>query len=614
MKIRVYILLLISLFLIFFIYIDYRYFFNIKKYSVVLCDADVDLVDYDTIKSRFVFENQLKSQFKVAKGKSYLVLNGFDDLELNFNNRKLLKRNSIHQTQLMALFSLSYLTEFIQIKIKENGKIDNADMKRINEVYSFVSSEFLNPFSINNMTYNDHVVSERIQFDILYLSYLTHFQKNETEMMNDLNKDLKICANFLLDDKQFNAFTNHGLMQLRAMALLADCSDNKTLNTILVNKLNERLSDLLPYFIGDDGAIYEAASGYWIFIYKQFSMLAGHESIKKTDAYSELLNRLKLSNNFITTIATNDGFLQGMGDSYNNTIDFVSETKQDNYDKYLFSNNLAGYKFKQNNIEVNALFVSLNTPPNVHKLPEDLAIYIYAGAAYFINTGIYSYDNSDTRRFFMTEDSQPTVKFRNKPAQKYHSVIESEKGCFLGRKIYHSGDTIYRLFKLQSAGFESVDYSSSNEEILSSFIIDPEVKMNKMNDSTFVLRNTKGVDMLIESSVSFRLKTTYISNLYNKLIPAQRVEFFGKTIKLKFTVSPNIKLSDNYINKECKTKIESSRKLSYNKFFTKYGVTIKDITNFKQDFIKSLLCINFLTFVLFSLLIYVSKKKYNQNC
>ena len=109
---------------------------------------------------------------------------------------------------------------------------------------------------------------------MLYISYLNSNESNNKKLINQLKKDLSTCLGFLLNDDFFTWQSNHGIMQIRALAQIASVTTDNEIVRLCTRKIDKRLSDILPFFVGDDGAIYESAPGYCLLIYDQFSKIS----------------------------------------------------------------------------------------------------------------------------------------------------------------------------------------------------------------------------------------------------------------------------------------------------------------------------------------------------
>lgn len=160
----------------------------------------------------------------------------------------------------------------------------------------------------------------------------------------------------------------------------------------------QRIEETLPFLIADDGAILEAASGYWLFIYKEWAYIAGLP-VLPARSRDLIAGRLANAERFLEAVVNCEGFLQGIGDSYSRRLEgsdlaFAGQAAT----VFFFSNGLAGFKYPFGKSCAQMLFVSLDTPPAVHKMPEDLAVYVFAGEPIFAGPGVYASFQSSSGR------------------------------------------------------------------------------------------------------------------------------------------------------------------------------------------------------------------------
>lgn len=515
------------------IYIDGSLFSNVRK-TIYSYRYNVSLRPYDYIKNEIQPDNLMGGELIIIDSIPYLSVKGFESVRLHSQDKSILKRKELHPTQQLVLFSFPYLSEYLLNKTKY-GKLSSFDSKIVNDVYSLVSSEITNPLSVNSMTVNDHVVSDRIQFLLLYTSYINKYESGNKDLINKLKKDLSMCLSFLLNDEFFTWQSNHGIMQIRALAQIASATTDEKVVLLCKNKIENRLSDILPFFVGDDGAIYESAPGYWLLIYDQFRKISEIKICQTLPAIKELKNKVTQMKQFIQIVSANDGYLQGMGDSYSSFNGFNDQMRTNR--NFSFSNKLVGYNWTSDSVNSGLLFVSLSTAPEVHKHPEDLALYVYSNGSFFGNTGIFSYRESSVRAYFRTELSQNTVSLSevNNCYPVGSDIIKLKDNLYLGKKWYNNGDTVFReLSFINSVRFQIKDYSNSKQKIRSRFIIDYRNKIEFAGTQILKVTNTSGKNLHIQSSVPLKLKKTIQSDNYNNIVKTNAIELLADTLVVKF--------------------------------------------------------------------------------
>jgi hypothetical protein len=571
-------------------YIDNNKFHNIEK-LIYANKKPIEIESFSQVLNLIDFDNGLNAELVFESDEPFMKLKGFDDLLLTKKNKKILKRKALHPTQSLALFSMGYATTYILEK-HLNDSLTEMDIEMLSQIYNFVSSEVFNPLSTNSMAINDHAISERIQFISIFSSYLNKYKPSKRKLLSDLSKDFNICLGFLNANNHFTWSSNHGIMQLRSIAQIASIIKNDAIQQYLIKLFDERLKEVTPYFIGKDGAIYESASGYWLFIYRQFMKITNIELVCNHNSVIELKHLLTNSSTFINTVAANDGFLQGLGNSYSGQIkDLPANDSLIINRVFQFSNKLTGISWSEDTIHYNLLFVSLNTPPNVHKLPEDLAVYFYANDPFFSNTGLYEYGNSAFRNSFEKENSQSTVviaPFDNKiPQGSEISSTKVKDGTVVmqGFKYYHNSDTIFRKVLYKDHQVEIFDSNSKNMLIRSMFNLHPNIEILEVNKNFILLRNNAGVTLRVESNNELTLEKGFISEAYKSTTKINRIIIDGNsnkiTLRIHETNEPPKSFQPLNLNSDftiySETRQETANKLAY-----KYNSNKNNPTTFKK--------------------------------
>lgn len=609
-RIRFYFLVLVlSLFYLTW-YVDSVRYHNFLKNKYSLASA-VELIEFKDVAQFIRPDNAMGGNIKIINNTPVLTMRGFDTLALEESNKAILKQKILHPSQNLALFSMGYASAFFNENLI-NNKLDKESFRILKDVYLFVFQEIKNPLSFNSITVNDHVVSERIQFLSLFIPFVKEFYPKEKKLLRALQKDFNICLGFLLNDRFFTWQTNHGIMQLRSLAQIAGLIKSREIREKCLYVFDERLSDIIPYFIGEDGAVYESASGYWFYIYSQFKKISEIESVQKLKSVSKLKIRLEKIQKFIYTVASNDGFVQGMGNSYSFFLDlnqrpFIPESRIFHY-----SNELGGVNWKSDSINVNILFISLFTPPNIHKLPEDLCVFIYLSNPLFSNTGTYSYNQSKERMFIKSnERAHSTVYFKNASFKEsdssriYFSPREDDLINFTGEKHYKNGSSIIRNLSINNGQLQVIDYSNQGDTIISQFNLAPTVTLKRLTENTVNLITHDSLIILIESSSKIEISESIISPKPQKLSHTNQIKITGDSIKTIFKLPIHQPSENSFVRIETN---ESSlvRETIANSLEKKY-FNKKNI-NFREKIINRIILIIILWgifIVFFEILIYL---------
>jgi hypothetical protein len=521
-------------------YIDSIRFFNLKKACFSL-KGSVELADFKQTFNLVSYDNGLGAKLELVDDKPYLVLDGFTKELLTKENSQILKRNVLHPSLRLALFSLGYASDFFVTNL-ENRNLGSHEVDILEDIYLLVYNEIINPFSMNRITVGDHVVSERIQFILLFSTYIKNYFPEKKMLLKALSKDFNICLGFLMDDKFFTWKSNHGLMQLRSLAQTTGVIKNDRIKKSILDIFNKRLIEIIPYFIGPDGAVYEGASGYWVYIYDQFAKIARIEAVSQLSSVSYLNGQLDKITHFLRMVAANDGFLQGLGDSYSRYIPDTLNNIIIPQNRYFnFSNEIAGANWTVDKDNYSILFVSLHTPPNVHKLPEDLAVYLYVNQPVFSNTGSYSYDESEERLLFKTVDSQSTVSLLNNPDKQpvssdlsLEATLDTENTRkVIGVKQYQDSSKINRLLEIDPENRLFIkDFTVNTDTLIAYYNIHPKIKTKRITDNQMLLQTVDSVKLVFKSNCKIDLTKGIISEKKEEITTIERFKITGNPIEV----------------------------------------------------------------------------------
>lgn len=571
-RILFYLILASGLIIYLLLYLDSIRFYNLKK-TILSIKKPIELVEFDTIFSSISPDNMLNAKLEVISDRPYMLINGFDPILLDVSNSDISKRKTLHPSLNLGIFCMGYASSYFDEHYK-NNTLGVKELNTLENIYLYVSKEVLNPFSLNSMTVNDHAISERIQFIMIFSAYLKKFYPNKKQLLNRLSKDFNICLGFLVDKDFFTWQTNHGIMQLRSIAQVSGVVSNPDFGTYLLCLFNSRLEGIIPLHIGNDGAVFEAASGYWLVIYEQLSKIVQLEWVRDLKSVMILEEKLKKTQQFLATIVTNDGFLQGLGDSYSQKIDSSLTSIYKNSNRiFRFSNELVGANWVNDNDSYCLLFVSLNTPPNVHKKPDDLAVYFYYNYPVFINTGHFSYDNTDISSYFRNEKSQSTVI----PNQgdylcpsyseiSYYSYdISSKILKAKGMKKYNTDISIIRKIYLDPQKSLTIyDYSENLDTLLTVFNINPCFSFFRISKDSIKLKYNK-CEFILSANLNINISEGVISDKPQSVVPIKRLEIRGNPVKIEL-LFPSIKIDNHFceiLSNETRTlRIETAKKLN----------------------------------------------------
>ena len=471
-------------------------------------------------------------QFNSNNSSSKITLTGFRGFKVP-ELAKTLNKN-LHTTEKLGLYSLN-----INFQIIDNDEIQiNQKIQKTEYITTTILSYIEElTFSPDRMKFNDHVVSARLEALIFTKAFFKDNNYQNSTVLSQIDKHIALCVLELTDNRKFTWRTNHGLMQIRALLSFDYAMEENKYSEKVRNVIADRIAEelLLDFHIAEDGSVYEAASGYWRYVYSQWGKISSFPRLK-TDSIlsSRLLNTLQ----FLNTVTTSDGFVQGFGDSYNYFQQDYSRPANfaSNY-FYLFGNGLAGVNLGDTPHPIHIYFTALDNPPYVKKHPEDLSFYIYYNQPFFINPGTYAWDNSRERRHVQSQVVQNTL-YSSIFSEPDSSIIyklntfSDSLVVFSGEK-WNKGKSLKRdiYFNILN-GTININDTGDNDELITGYNIHPLVSVSRINDKQLILNGEK-TSIKISSNTPIKIETVKISDSYNSLLDVERLLMMNDTISYK---------------------------------------------------------------------------------
>ena len=337
----------------------------------------------------------------------------------------------------------------------------------------------------------------------------------------------------LLNNNSFFTYnTNHGLMQIRSLLAYSSVTED----TSYVQNTLSKLHDVYPIFVANDGSILEAATGYHIVIYNLLNKITKflYKHVEEND-YQNYLRLLRKQQQYLSNVILADGFLQGTGDSNSHLIEEPKLNSGKNM-IYRYANGLAGIKMRYKENVYGVMFVSLDNPPNIHKLPEDLSVYVYMNQPIFSNSGSYSYEKDNDRAFIVSGESQNGPKFLDKKIthSSIDSVEVSDSGVVFEGRAFAGNSTLTRTvqYKNNKGGIDITDTSDSMLKVR--FIVHPEIHLKVIDSHTIQLIGEKS-KVVFQSDDPIEITDTWISPGYLEKVTTKTINILTKknTIRIQ---------------------------------------------------------------------------------
>ena len=585
------------------VYVDFTKYHNIEIWFVKNFRTEIDLSSNFETTRKIQYKNYLNTGLKFKYDTAIISIPAFGHYYLNLNSRDDIDALSIgsHPSLKLNFYSFSYLTDFVLNKKKFN--LTNNEIIQINKLYLIISKKINSLLLLDEMVYNDHSISERLYFEIIWLQFLQNRKFEDSIILKSLNDDVKIMFHFLNVAKYFAFKGNHGLIQIKTMLFVATCLRKNEDQNRLYELAFSRLDDLKDFISGGDGAIYEGSSSYWYFIYSMLNDISKLLPNKFLTYKQEFDNRIYQIQKFISISANNHGYIQGIGDGYSFFLDsnIILPLKKNRI--FYFSNNFAGTNFQKGRDNFSILFFSIDNKPNGHKLPEDLSFFVSRNdTPFFMNFGSYTYDNKNEIRRVILE------------SEKYHSVpsLLNYTNCkqsyllepcefkniinFKGVKIYDD----YRIIRsitvnLNSGIIRIKDSVNANIKIANKFLINSLFKFKTFNDKLYFGKFNIKFDQC-----KFHSKETIYSNRPNSIDSINSINFIGNKIDLELDLNNNQSIKDSLIY--YKSNFKNQRKLIYQRLVLKYDSSLPILS-------KTTIINIFFTLILFNFIVYWKKRR-----
>lgn len=554
--------------------------FDLKQTRYIETDfiSELNELDFSSVKEiindKSAFPSTLTSENNTwfVKYKEKKIINLADLLEGE------IYLDDINNSYRSSIYSLTFLRNFL---LNENDA--NVDVEFMDSVVDRIIYKSESLLSADRYMNYDHPVAERLETLLLYTAY-----KNDLgyELNEKQYQQINHLIYLLNENDHFTYNMNHGLMQIRSLARAGLLLNNER----LFNKAVHYLKDVRHIYYAEDGSILESAFGYQTYIYNQFVLL---NSILLRNENELLVDDLKLMESYLKTISSKSGFLQGTGDSYNQILnEGYLKPIANSYNIFKYSNQVAGVKSNVNDFILH--FVSLDNKPNVHKLKEDLSIYLYHNSPLFYNSGQYSYSSKDSiREMILGNKLQNGPKFINGEVRG-SEILNVEKNDSLISFIgigYNKRDTLLREIKFDLRKNLVNISDSSSAQIYSSYVINPKLRVQQIDFNSIRLGN----HFELNSTDTIHLKSTVISDDFKSIKETKKAIIKGNnTVNISLSFDLEIATNNMILNDKSSKRAELTRGLK-----TKYP-KILFLNKLNLSYIYALL-----SFIIFSIIIMI---------
>lgn len=404
--------------------------------KISICDYILDgnlLVKYKKVPKDFTYEKELKY-----------------DIE-NFNwDIKYPQIPSACQIYLQGFNHIKYLIQGYKLTLDE--KYMNLASKLIKSWLKYESN------SKNRFIWFKDIGPDRalVMIYFILLSKKNNISKYD-ELINEMDISLKKHADFFYEDKYYKE-TNHGTMIDRALYAISIYLDD-TSSTKYRRKSIERLSNALKRNFSDKMVNLESSIAYHLFNMELFITIEKILLNPFEDSCGINQSLIESSIDFMIHCSKPDLNFTVIGDSHKQSISsiknyafyqyvkdypplkwFLTSNKSGNKPKDLFKvYKKEGFAFFRNSWDKNELnstscvsFISGSGNPSVitHKHADDLSFTLFAkGKDIFVDSGTYTYEESNMRKFFISALAHNTIVVDNKnyPIQLWNGSPDFSK-------------------------------------------------------------------------------------------------------------------------------------------------------------------------------------------
>lgn len=471
--------------------------------------------------------------------------------------------NYIHQnnerTYQIYLHSLNIVKAFIQMYKNNN---DHENLKIGKQIILDWYRENIN-LNDNNLAWNEHAVSYRV-LNIIY------FQENagKNKLPNKIFKDIiDKHVKFLNDDKNYRE-NNHGIMMDNSLLIISNYLTDIAVKNLIIEKVYYRLTSCVYRDFSYKGLHLENSPEYHILVVnllKKSKLILEDLGRPFSKNINEILVSAEQLNSIIikpnkefpligdTSLIRNSKMPKKFTDfvDYEAGVSVLHNRNENNYKKSTWFMFKTGYQRL------------------THKHQDDLSFSLYThGKDIFIDSGKFSYDNSDTRKFLVSPHAHNTLLVENKNynlknpmkdqlKMSLSKVINKNQYKLVSGKnnLYHATYLSRTCVLTKNNSLIIFDSATSKikQTYIQNFVLTPEARITELSESKFeievgeeqyILEYVSSDRGSIESTVS----DSKVSYQFGKMELNQRVQFKKNTYKTNFLTVFYNKRDENILN------------------------------------------------------------------
>ena len=444
------------------------------------------------------------------------------------------------------MLSFQWLNRIIDCRGFEEGKnvLQRYWPTVLEPLITTIQSSETEPFF---MAWNDHAYALRT----VVLSKM--FILSSHEFRNSLEGILTECVEFLNDDRNYDALSNHGWDQAKALLISS---------TLLGKNSNlgmQRFRDELLHAFSKEGIHVENSPHYHIHMLNNliYSMELFVEIGVLQSYIDEMMKIAKSTILYYQVVTRENGTIPLMGDSYNQppnlnhiTKKFIQQHKNEIAQQDFFPFPETGYCYWKYKWNGHAIHFSLKNShlSRYHRHDDDLSLTLNIGGVdVFLDGGLYKYEEKNEQRMFLRSPfSHSTIVLPDyKPKRR------------LGYEIKNSLEVGSKMFTAKSAMWEDCIVSRT-VKMVSQNRFDIHDSVDSGAESFEILFQTNCQEIMIEGghvilkfdefsvSIDFstqdgmiqtELRNSLYSPTYNELVESTTIVIITQSNNLSYSIS-----------------------------------------------------------------------------
>ncbi|WP_411843721.1 heparinase II/III family protein [Salinicoccus sp. HZC-1] len=503
------------------------------------------------------YTNKIKhtSNSELALRNKFVFFGKFDPVKFESKidwNYKHHHARATYQVYLHCLHMVRYLTNSY-LKTQELKYLDKAK----ETIQEWLIAKENQSFDTKNSAWKDHSAASRMKNLVYYqINVPNEYKINENKFEKIVQKHCKFLAM-----KEHYSENNHGMMSDEALLYLSNFIKDESSAKMYQEKAILRMERIIYKLYSSKSYNLENSPEYHRLtqnLSSRFIRLVDLMEINFDVSCRKIIEKSFLNNKRIIKpdltyplIGDTGLYTANFEKDYNNFIDYQAGLSIINTEHEETPSESSWFSFKSGYLL------------RSHKHHDDLSInYFYEGEDILIDSGKYTYDRRNPKRTFISSPQGHSTVYKmnmsyglNDPVydienMKINFVYENTDYVHLAGINHLFEDVkIYRdIIYYEQLGFIAIDrYESSSQQFMGqNFNLHPDVKVNELDENTFLLNTPKGNKLHLKEHTSRTLNKYFsiedenrgfYSEKFNVLLDAHQIEFRKNNVSSAFVTS-----------------------------------------------------------------------------